>query len=216
MRYSTFSVLFEQVLDCPSKYLSHDSIVLISSFIGGYRAATNCDIHEEFYFTDWVANKFNRKTAHDWESIISFIGVSERNAYQLTKQLWEEFKNQTDFISDRTWIPAGKGALMFMKSSELLEKILDRPALYIGHSSVIKMKAFIDGYQFADAESADSLYGGFQGWVATRFHIETANDWASIIAFMGLSESGSFALMKELWEEYKAETTQAKSSRAES
>lgn len=96
-----------------------------------------------------------------------------------------------------------------MTSSELLEKILDCPGLYIGHASVPRMKAFIDGYEFAKSSESspvrDPLYGGFQDWVARRFQVKTAHSWASIIAFMGLSESGAFTLMKELWKEYKAE-----------
>lgn len=102
-----------------------------------------------------------------------------------------------------------------MTSSELLEKILDRPGLYVGHASVTRTKAFIDGYEFArngeNSVARDALYAGFQDWVASRFHVKTAHSWASIITFMGLSESGAFTLMKELWEEYKAETTQSKS-----
>jgi len=97
-----------------------------------------------------------------------------------------------------------------MKASELLDKILERPALYLGRESVVLAKAFIDGYEFAghnatNANGGDPLYSGFQDWVAKRFRVETAHNWASIIAFMGLSESGAFALLKELWEEYKAE-----------
>ncbi len=96
-----------------------------------------------------------------------------------------------------------------MTSSELLEEILERPGLYIGYASVGRMKVFIDGYEFAahlrNDPGRDSLYAGFQDWVANRFKITTAHNWASIIAFMGLSESGSFTLMKELWGEYKAE-----------
>jgi hypothetical protein len=212
----TYSELFERVLDCPSNYVSHDSISLIKPFLDGYVAATNCDNKDAFYFTDWVADRFNRKTAHNWESIISFIGVSEAKAYELTKQLWEECKNQTEFVSDRHAIPAGQGTLMHLKTSELLEKMLDRPALFIGRASVPRMKAFIDGYEFGkhgeDATGRDSLYAGFQAWIATRFHIETAHDWASIIAFMGLSESGAFTLLKELWDEYKAKMKESLST----
>ncbi len=96
-----------------------------------------------------------------------------------------------------------------MKNSELLEKILERPPLYIGHASVTRMKLFIDGYGFARSdyggEMKDSLYDGFQKWVANRFGFGHSHSWASIISFMGSSEARAFELTKELWEEYKAE-----------
>ena len=94
-----------------------------------------------------------------------------------------------------------------MTSSELFEKILNRPGLYVGQESVTKMKAFIDGYEFANRSESipirDPLYADFQDWVARRFKINTAHDWASIVSFMGLSERGSFELLRELWEEHK-------------
>jgi hypothetical protein len=96
-----------------------------------------------------------------------------------------------------------------MTSSELLDEIVRNPGLYIGHPSVTRMKAFIDGYEFAALKSdkvvRDELYEGFQEWVATRFKITSAHNWSSIIAFMGMSESGSFKLLTELWAEYQAD-----------
>jgi hypothetical protein len=96
-----------------------------------------------------------------------------------------------------------------MKASELLDKVLERPPLYVGRESVALTKAFIDGYGFATYEAGvtdkDPLYDGFQNWIAERFRIKTAHDWASIISFMGSSEAKAFELAKELWKEYKAE-----------
>ena len=100
-----------------------------------------------------------------------------------------------------------------MKASELLDKVLERPPLYVGRESVALTKAFIDGYEFAAYEAGDSnrdlLYAGFQDWIAKRFHIKTAHDWSAIISFMGSSENGSFSLLKQLWKEYKAEKQKA-------
>jgi hypothetical protein len=92
-----------------------------------------------------------------------------------------------------------------MKSSELFELILERPALYIGHPSVPLAFAFIDGHAFGNGAASDDLYSGFNMWVAKRFRITTAHNWASIVCFMGGSEAGAFKLAKELWGEYKFE-----------
>jgi hypothetical protein len=215
---STYSELFAQILDRPSDYVSHNSISLIKSFLDGYAAAADRDTKDDFYFTDWIAKKFERRTAHSWESIISFIGVSEARAYELAKELWKEYNNQAEFVSDRYSVSVESGAFIALKSSELLERILDRPAMYLGYESVPRMKAFIDGYEFAKGGKSspvrDPLYVGFQDWVASRFQVKTSHSWASIIVFMGLSESGAFTLMKELWQEYKAEIRTAADKKA--
>ncbi len=91
--------------------------------------------------------------------------------------------------------------------SDLLDKILERPVLYVGKPAVSLIVAFIQGYEFAKFESKenekDKLYNGFQVWVQKRFKVETSHHWSSIITFMGSSESGAYDLLKELWDEYK-------------
>lgn len=96
-----------------------------------------------------------------------------------------------------------------MRTSEIFEKILERPPLYLGHASVILLHAFISGYAFAkyseNSDFHDPLYDGFSRWVADRFGFGHSHSWASIISFMGVSEAKAFDLTKELWEQYKSE-----------
>ena len=90
-----------------------------------------------------------------------------------------------------------------IRSSELFSKILQRPALYVGHSSIIRIKAFLDGYGSAirelEGEWDDPLYDGFQQYIVNRFGFGHHRGWDSIIAFMGISESNAFEMTKELW-----------------
>ncbi len=94
-----------------------------------------------------------------------------------------------------------------MKASELFEKILERPALYVGKTSIPLIFAFIEGYTLAKSETnkdvRDNLYAGFNEWVAKRFNIQTAHNWSNIVVFMGQSEIGAYELAKQLWIEYK-------------
>ncbi len=94
-----------------------------------------------------------------------------------------------------------------MKQSELFDVILERPAMYVGKTSIPLISAFLDGYHFARWENKedvkDELYDGFNEWVAKRFNIKTAHNWSSIITFMGQSEIASYELTKELWAEYR-------------
>jgi hypothetical protein len=96
-----------------------------------------------------------------------------------------------------------------MNTSAMLDKILERPAMFVGRPSVARIRSFLDGYGIGrhdvDSHVQDELYLGFGPWVASRFKIKTSHGWDDIIIFMGLSESGAFDLLKELWEEYKAQ-----------
>ncbi len=89
-----------------------------------------------------------------------------------------------------------------MTKSELMEKILERPALYLGHASVIKLQTFIEGYTFAKGGETDLLYDGFGEWIIRRFRVGQ-HSWSSVITMVGVSEAAAFRLAKELWEEYK-------------
>jgi hypothetical protein len=95
-----------------------------------------------------------------------------------------------------------------MRSSELFEKILEHPELYVGKPSIALINAFIAGYEFEKNslgfKDVDKLYFGFNIWVAKRFKIETMHGWSAIITFMGQSEVGSFEMTKTLWQEYKS------------
>jgi hypothetical protein len=94
-----------------------------------------------------------------------------------------------------------------MTTSELFEKILERPSLYVGKPSVPLIAAFINGYEFESQtrgfKEIDENYRGFHTFVAKRFKIETSHGWAEIVTFMGQSETASFELAKQLWAEYK-------------
>lgn len=93
--------------------------------------------------------------------------------------------------------------------AKLFEEILAKPALYVGNRSVVKIKAFIDGYHHAKwsagDESQDDLYFGFQQWVEGRFGLETSHDWASIILFMSGDDIEAFETTKKLWGEYTSQ-----------
>lgn len=93
----------------------------------------------------------------------------------------------------------------YLKASELLDMLFERPALYVGQESIHLICAYIDGYQHAaDGASKDDLYRNFNGWVSERFAITSAHNWASIISFMGVSERRGYELAKKLWQEYKS------------
>jgi hypothetical protein len=75
---------------------------------------------------------------------------------------------------------------------DLLTEIRARPAIYLGEWSLIRLRAFIDGYRFMAQEQGmepgdQPDFDGFLDWVATRFGWrESTAGWCNII----LRESG--------------------------
>ena len=92
-----------------------------------------------------------------------------------------------------------------------MDVIFERPALYLGHASVIKMQAFVDGYAFAlfkeDGSGSDPIYDGFGRWVVEHGRTGQSGQypWSSIATLIGVSEAESFEVAKRFWEKYKSE-----------
>ena len=74
---------------------------------------------------------------------------------------------------------------------ELLEKIRQRPQIYIGEKSLVKLRHFLNGaacalYSEDDADSGDFLKG-FQEWVRMKYDITSIQHWSSIIGVLSLA-----------------------------
>jgi hypothetical protein len=94
-----------------------------------------------------------------------------------------------------------------MTQSELMDLIFERPGMYIGHESVVKMQAFVEGYGFADIDDnvqkrKDAAYNGFGQWVVDQRKTGQYS-WSAIATLIGGSEARAFGVAKELWLEYK-------------
>ena len=97
----------------------------------------------------------------------------------------------------------------FSTYSELFERVLAKPALYVGNRSIMRIKSFMDGYRFArwdlGDEHHDDLYDEFQQFVESRFNVKTSHSWDRIICFMSSDDVDAFEMVKELWSVHKAE-----------
>ena len=81
----------------------------------------------------------------------------------------------------------------------LLEKISQKPGLYIGCSSVTALRYFLVGYKFARQEMGIlpteielDFYQEFQPWLQRYFHIQTTNAWDKILLFKYVDEATAF------------------------
>ena len=109
---------------------------------------------------------------------------------------------------------------------EMLQQIKQRPGMYLGKCSIIRLRAFIDGYMGARQDLGVPLteqekeFGNFQDWIQERYNITSSHGWDSIILFYSADErdalnkffslleqfcSGESALLSQFWNENLSE-----------
>jgi hypothetical protein len=93
---------------------------------------------------------------------------------------------------------------------ELLEKINQKPGLYIGTASVTALRHFLVGYKFArqemkflPTEAELDFYQEFQPWLQNRFHLQTVNSWDKILLFKFVDEKAAFTNFFSLLEAFR-------------
>ena len=96
-----------------------------------------------------------------------------------------------------------------MEEPTILKKIKQRPGMYIGSRSIIKLKAFLDGYYFRGIESTleqeeqMSFWKLFQSWIANKYGITSSHSWARIILFFPNDERDAFETFFQDLEDFK-------------
>jgi hypothetical protein len=94
---------------------------------------------------------------------------------------------------------------------ELLEKIKNKPGIYIGKASVTELRMFIVGYRFARselkielAEAERDFHKNFQPWSQIRLNVRTSNSWDKILLFTVMEEKQAFQNFFQLLEEFRS------------
>ncbi|NES25005.1 MAG: hypothetical protein F6K41_40375 [Symploca sp. SIO3E6] len=92
----------------------------------------------------------------------------------------------------------------------LLEKISQKPGLYLGSPSVTALRHFLVGYKFARQEMGIvpnelelDFYHEFQPWLQRYFQIQTPNAWDKVLLFKYLDEERAFSRFFQLLEEFR-------------
>lgn len=97
---------------------------------------------------------------------------------------------------------------------QLLQKIKERPGMYIGYPSVSDLFMFLCGYKRAcqDMElplsDEEQEFHEFQPWLQKRFGVNTSASWAKIILLYSGNETHAFEMFFELQEEFIKERHQ--------
>lgn len=89
---------------------------------------------------------------------------------------------------------------------ELLALIREKPEMYIGRSSVVRLLLFLDGNSYARHNAGDLAFDdvmiGFQKKVEKRFSINLSINWADILAFAAGSEAKGLDYFWEMCDEH--------------
>ena len=82
---------------------------------------------------------------------------------------------------------------------EFLDRVKEKPGMYLGTASVTHLRLFLVGYRFARAElnitSSDEevdFYRNFQPWLQKKLRVYTTNSWDKIILIQSANEKEAF------------------------
>jgi hypothetical protein len=90
---------------------------------------------------------------------------------------------------------------------DLIERIRERPGMFLGRPTVNNLYMFLAGFSYArkDDDAGDwEVLAGFGDWVQKRYKISTSQGWARIIEFFSANEAEELRLFGKLFDEYLA------------
>ena len=91
---------------------------------------------------------------------------------------------------------------------EMLQRIKQRPGMFLGECSITRLRAFLDGYMGSRSDlglpptQQELEFNQFQEWVQTRFKISSSHGWDSIILFYSADERDALNNFFELFDQF--------------
>lgn len=90
-----------------------------------------------------------------------------------------------------------------------LQEMRSRVPMYIGSNSVVKLAAFLRGYEHAvkkfDIAPNERFLEAFRDWVTKRFGVSISKSWEDIVSFYTVDEKEAMSRFWKLFDEYVAE-----------
>ncbi len=93
---------------------------------------------------------------------------------------------------------------------EMLERIKQRPGMFLGKCAITRLRAFLDGYMGARVDlglpptSQELEFNQFQEWIQSRFNITSDHGWDNIILFYSNDERDGLNNFFELFEQWRS------------
>jgi hypothetical protein len=97
---------------------------------------------------------------------------------------------------------------------DLLARIKQRPGMYLGKVSLIRLKMLLMGYGMSRGElglqltQEEKQFAQFQQWIQRKYQIKSSEGWESIILSQVEDEKLAFDLFFELFEQFNLEFLQ--------
>ena len=93
------------------------------------------------------------------------------------------------------------------KLSDLLDKIRERPEMYISGRSINYLRVFLDGYLLAASDEQRDAIGGeltaFRDWLAAKHSIKSNQSWNQIVLFFSTDEMVALDEFFRLYEKFR-------------
>jgi hypothetical protein len=105
---------------------------------------------------------------------------------------------------------------------DLLDRIKNRPGMYIGQASVSDLFMFLSGYRCSLREQGVQLseqereFHHFQPWLQKKFNVSTSASWAKMILLFTGDEQLGFKTFFELLEEFRHQSLSGMNGSGES
>ena len=93
--------------------------------------------------------------------------------------------------------------------NEMLQRIKQRPLMYLGKCSITRLHSFLIGYMGARQDlglpttEEETEFDKFQEWIQERFEIKSSHGWNDIILFYSADERDALDKFFELFEQFK-------------
>ncbi len=92
---------------------------------------------------------------------------------------------------------------------DLLQRIKERPGMYLGRCSITRLSMLLMGYSLARGDldlpttAQESEFDKFQEWIQKRFNITSSHGWDSIILFYSADERDALDNFFKLFEKFQ-------------
>ncbi|BAY81340.1 hypothetical protein NIES267_08160 [Calothrix parasitica NIES-267] len=92
---------------------------------------------------------------------------------------------------------------------EMMQRIKQRPGMYLGKSSITNLRSFLDGYMGARRDlglpetDEETEFYKFHDWIQKRFDIKSYYGWNDIILLNSIDERDALNKFFVLFEQFK-------------
>jgi hypothetical protein len=92
---------------------------------------------------------------------------------------------------------------------DLLQEMRGRIPMYVGSNSIVKLAAFLGGFQYALEKQGlglnDTFLSDFQEMVQDRYGVKISKAWEDIIQFQSSDENEAMETFWRLFDEYASQ-----------